>query len=71
MSLTVAEIVGSVVRVNIIPATYEGTTLKDKKTGDSMNLETDILGRYMVRLLGPRLGVCTGLSPERMKELGY
>lgn len=72
MSLTIARIEGAVITVNIIPATYEGTTLKYKKAGDKMNLETDIIGRYVQRLLAPYGDKgAPALSVERLKELGY
>jgi len=65
MSLTIAKISGSLVTVNIIPVTIESTTLKYKKAGDKMNLETDIIGRYVERYLKPFI------TFERMRELGY
>jgi riboflavin synthase len=39
-------------RVAIIPYTYEHTTFKDVKPGDTVNLEFDIVGKYVKRLLG-------------------
>ena len=76
MSLTVAKISGSLITVNIIPVTFEGTTLKYKKAGDRMNLETDIIGRYVERYLAPFFSQPQGgenetLSFERLRELGY
>ena len=76
VSLTVAKISGSLVTVNIIPVTFEGTTLKYKKAGDKMNLETDIIGRYVERYLAPFVsqfekGESKTLSIERLRELGY
>jgi riboflavin synthase len=70
MSLTIAKISGPLITVNIIPVTYEGTTLKYKKAGDKMNLETDIIGRYVERYLAPFIANKT-LSFERLHELGY
>jgi riboflavin synthase len=73
ISLTVAAINGNLIRVNIIPATFEGTSLKGKKTGDLMNLETDIMGRYVENLLRPYIAApaAEGLTEEKLKELGY
>jgi len=76
MSLTVAKISGSLITVNIIPVTFEGTTLKYKKAGDKMNLETDIIGRYVERYLISFIsqsenGEKKTLSMERLRELGY
>jgi riboflavin synthase len=74
ISLTVARISGSLLTVNIIPATFERTNLCRKKAGDRINLETDIIGRYVERLLAPygRAASPEGaLSFRKMKELGY
>jgi riboflavin synthase len=73
ISLTIAKISGSLITVNIIPATFERTSLRYKKTGDKINLETDIIGRYVERLLSPYgKNVSNGsLSFEKLKELGY
>jgi len=73
ISLTIARISGNVVTVNIIPATIKTTSLGYKQSGGLMNLETDIIGRYVERLLGrnsapPPAGT---LSFERLRELGY
>ena len=70
ISLTIAKISGNLVIGNIIPATLENTNLGSKKAGDLMNLETDIIGRYVERLLEPYANT-KGLSFERLKELGY
>ena len=73
MSLTIAKISGGLVTVNIIPVTFAETSLAYKKAGGMMNMETDIIGRYVERLLGggAEEESSGGLSAERMKELGY
>ena len=35
----------------LIPHTLENTTLKNKKIGDSINIETDIIGKYIVKFI--------------------
>jgi riboflavin synthase len=70
ISLTIAKISGPLITVNIIPVTFEDTTLKYKKAGDKMNLETDIIGRYVENYLAPFISN-NALSFERMRELGY
>lgn len=52
ISLTVAKAGNSSFQVSVIPHTGEETTLLKKKTGDSVNLETDIIGKYVQKLLG-------------------
>lgn len=49
VALTVAEISGDNVSVALIPHTLAHTTLGTSKAGDSLNIETDILGKYILR----------------------
>jgi riboflavin synthase len=51
ISLTVAAIEDRVVSVTIIPHTYELTSLKDHKPGDKVNLECDVLAKYVEKML--------------------
>lgn len=51
ISLTVAAITRTGFRVWIIPHTLEVTALHERKVGDPVNLETDLLGKYVERLL--------------------
>lgn len=52
ISLTVAESGASSFSVSAIPHTVSHTVLQTKKEGDPVNLETDILGKYVEKLLG-------------------
>ena len=54
VSLTINELVGEAFRVTIIPHTARLTTLGMKRTGDLINLESDLLGKYIARLLQDR-----------------
>ena len=56
ISLTVARWNGRVAEIAIIPFTYEHTNVRDKKTSDAVNLEGDVLGKYVERYLGARGG---------------
>ncbi len=51
ISLTVASVGEKSFTVSIIPHTISNTTLADKKSGDIVNLETDIIGKYVEKLL--------------------
>lgn len=51
VSLTVNRIAGDELEINLIPHTLAATTLKDLKTGARVNLEVDMLARYVERLL--------------------
>lgn len=52
VSLTVAYVDDSCFKVSIIPHTAGNTTLLDKKIGSNVNLENDIIGKYVEKLLG-------------------
>ncbi|MBQ2677547.1 MAG: riboflavin synthase [Firmicutes bacterium] len=60
ISLTVAYVDERVFKVSIIPHTGAETTLLDRKAGDSVNLENDITGKYVEKLLAA--GVSTPYS---------
>lgn len=51
ISLTIAREHENEFTVAIIPYTWEHTNLKDKKIGDALNLEFDIIGKYVVKYL--------------------
>jgi riboflavin synthase len=52
ISLTVASVSRNWFRVWIIPHTREATNLQTRGTGDRVNLEADIIGKYVEKLLG-------------------
>lgn len=51
ISLTVATVQEDMFKVSIIPHTAKVTTLADKNVGDTVNLENDIVGKYIEKLL--------------------
>ena len=55
ISLTVNEVDGARFGVNIIPITQTATNLGQAKEGDRVNLEIDLIARYVARLLAPTL----------------
>lgn len=83
ISLTVAYVDDSVFKVSVIPHTGEETTLLSRKPGDLVNLENDIVGKYIEKLmgLGPADGTSmaqeqeghkgSGLTMEYLKEMGF
>ncbi len=54
MSLTVAGVQKKSFRIWIIPHTFEVTALKERQVGDAVNLEADLLGKYVERFLTGR-----------------
>lgn len=61
VSLTVNDVEGVEFSVNIVPHTLEHTTLGELRPGDALNIEVDLLARYMERLLSAR-EIPTGAS---------
>ncbi len=56
ISLTVAALRPGELDVAVIPHTYSETTLRDRRPGDPVNVEVDLLGKYVERLLLSRFG---------------
>jgi riboflavin synthase len=56
VSLTVVEAEGAAVSVTLVPVTLAATTLGSLRTGDLVNLETDLLAKYVRRALGAAPG---------------
>jgi riboflavin synthase len=54
ISLTVTGVVGSTFSIAVIPYTWEHTVLGSKQLGDGVNLEVDLLAKYVERLLPQR-----------------
>jgi riboflavin synthase len=54
ISLTVAAVQKKSFRIWIIPHTFEVTALRERKVGDAVNLEADILGKYVERFISAR-----------------
>ncbi len=52
ISLTVNEVEDDVFGINIIPHTWDVTTMGQRKIGDHINMEVDMLARYVARILG-------------------
>jgi len=69
ISLTVADVDRTGFSIAMIPHTAKLTTLGFKSAGDSVNLETDIIGKYIERLLSGR--VEGGLTLEQLKSAGF
>ncbi len=51
ISLTIAKINDNIIQVALIPHTLENTNLGTKQIGDTVNIETDIIGKYIVRFI--------------------
>ncbi len=74
VSLTVNQVDAAGFWLNIIPHTLAGTTLKLVKEGDSVNIETDLIGKYVARLLNradDSAPAKAGLSREDLARMGF
>ena len=73
ISLTVAACDGETFSVSIIPHTSEQTTLTEKEDGAAVNLEADLIGKYVEKLLTPHAesGSRDGITMEKLREQGY
>jgi riboflavin synthase len=54
ISLTVAAVTRKVFRIWIIPHTYQVTALRERQAGDLLNIEVDLLGKYVEKFLALR-----------------
>jgi len=73
VSLTVAAVGDGDFQVSVIPHTAKETVLLDKQTGDPVNLETDIVGKYVARLLGGGAAAAPakGINLDFLAEHGF
>lgn len=69
ISLTVAEVTEEAFSVSLIPHTGEVTTLRSKSVGEIVNLENDVIGKYVKRLMEKTEK--KGLTLEFLQENGF
>ena len=67
VSLTVASLNAAEMTLTLIPATLEATYLGELKAGDNVNLEVDILSKYVESILKPQ----NGIDAEKLKQWGF
>ena len=70
ISLTLARVERAFVEVAVIPHTYHNTTLASLRAGARLNIECDILAKYVEKLLGAS-AASSGLTEEKLREMGY
>lgn len=72
ISLTVAGIDGIEVEVAIIPHTAEFTNLKSLKAGDPLNLEVDVIAKYVEKMMaGRRTSTTDSITLEKLVKAGF
>lgn len=72
VSLTVAEKQTNSIRVAVIPHTWQKTTFAEMRQGSKVNIEVDLIGKYVESLFpGNRDTQTGGLSESRLRSLGF
>lgn len=72
ISLTVVEVTETLFSVSVIPHTAEVTTLAGKRPGDRLNLETDMIGKYVLRALSlSQPSNNTSVNESLLRALAY
>ena len=71
ISLTVNEFGQDWIRLTLIPYTLQKTTLMEKKVGEEVNLEADILGKYVEKVLDRGRGTSKGIDLSFLKQPGF
>ncbi|EFL52700.1 riboflavin synthase, alpha subunit [Solidesulfovibrio fructosivorans JJ]] len=75
VSLTVNDCGDGFLTVNVIPSTQGATTIAAWKPGVSLNMETDMLGKYVLRMLGPwqeaKAGKASKITEGFLKQHGF
>lgn len=71
ISLTIVEIRDGLFSVALIPYTLEATTLGFKKVGQKVNIETDMLGKWVKRILTVNESITSGITEDLLKKKGF
>ncbi|MFQ5636373.1 MAG: riboflavin synthase [bacterium] len=69
VSLTVARLYENEITISLIPHTLQKTTLADLKVGNKVNIEVDLIGKYIESLM--LKGKKDGLTFEKLQKMGY
>ena len=72
ISLTIADLIMNEISISVIPHTWQNTNLKDKGVNDKVNVEIDILAKYVEKLLTKENNSSVSpISESWLKEIGY
>lgn len=71
ISLTVSDAGGSSFGISVIPHTWANTTLSQKRAGDSLNVECDIIGKYVEQLFGKSHTAPETVSMDMLVRSGF
>jgi riboflavin synthase len=72
ISLTIADLNRNEISISVIPHTWQNTNLKDKEANDKVNVEIDILAKYVEKLLTRNHNSSDkNITESWLKEIGY
>ncbi len=71
ISLTIAALGDDWFSVALIPYTLQATTLGEKRVGNAVNIETDLIGKWVQRLLAGNSTQAGGLTLDDLKKAGF
>ncbi len=71
ISLTIANLADEYFEIAVIPKTWELTNLSSLKTGDDVNLEADVIAKYVERILLYKEKDSEGITMEKLQNLGF
>lgn len=71
ISLTIASLKNSTVGLSIIPHTWNSTNLVNRSVGDKVNIETDVIAKYIEKLISSKENSNDKFSDEWFKKIGY
>lgn len=73
ISLTIAELKDDYFEIAVIPKTWELTNLSSLKSGDAVNLEADVIAKYVERIMlyGKNTEKSEGVTMEKLKKMGF
>ncbi len=71
ISLTINSLTPEGFGLALIPHSQEKTTLSTRSVGDTVNLEVDLVGKYVESLLGSHAGSDSALTKKKLAELGF
>jgi len=71
ISLTIADLDKNLISISVIPHTWQNTNLKHKKVNDKVNIEIDVLAKYVERLLTKNDTAGKNITENWLKEIGY
>jgi riboflavin synthase len=71
ISLTIAQVIEQEITVSIIPHTWEATTLHKKNCGDSLNVEVDVIAKYVEQFVRLKAVTKSVMSRDWLQNNGY